>query len=118
MTITNAVQGPTLTNANLPPIVRTENPATSHQAAEAITVSGKRGTDCEEVLKAIIKKPGSIADEIAPVAEIMRHEVMKRTADLNRLGLAYPDGARRSEQSNRNQSQWFPAECQGQLMEG
>ena len=104
-----------------PPIARTGNPATSHQAAEAVTESGQRQSQCEQILAVIQCQPGAIAGEIAEETEnpkLLTHEVGKRLSDLETAGLIVPGKSRRWAGSGKMRRQWFPAECQGRLMEG
>ena len=104
-----------------PPIARTADPATSHQAAEAITKSGQRQSQCEQILAVIQCQPGAIAGEIADETEnpkLLTHEVIKRIHDLEVKGLVIPGASRRWAGSGKMQRRWFPAECQGRLMEG
>ena len=103
-----------------PPIARTGNPATSHQAAEAVTESGQRQSQCEQILAVIQCQPGAIAGEIAEETEnpkLLTHEVIKRIHDLEVKGLVIPGESRRWAGSGKMQRSWFPAECQGRLME-
>lgn len=99
----------------LPPIARKTDPNTSHQAAEAITKNGQRGSQCKDIFDAIQAKPGSIPGEIAAKIGLLSHEVTKRIHDLEVKGLVVPGTERRWAGSGKNQRSWWPTSKQGEF---
>ena len=99
----------------LPPIARTSDIETSHEAAEAITVSGKRGSLCNEFMALIEANPGLTVGELALLAKMESHRVGRRLSDLKNAGRMVYGPPRKFE--GINQSTCWAAECQGRLME-
>ena len=85
------------------PIARTTDPATSHEAAEAITKSGKRQTQAERVLEYIKANPGSCGGKVGHVLEI--EGCWKRVSDLKNAGKIYANGTQMWR--GRKQLAWY-----------
>ena len=63
---------------------RTTDPITSHEAAARVDVQ----TQCERVLGALKRYPGSTSKELADKGDLNRYMVARRLPDLLQQGLA------------------------------
>ena len=62
------------------------DPASSHEAAERTTRSGKKATHMAAVLATVMRHPGSTAAELAQYLSYGAVEVRRRLSDLKREG--------------------------------
>ena len=87
---------------------RRTDPETSHIAECEITDSGGRDKQCQEVLEAVRKSPGSTAVELASMHGLDRYAVSRRTSDLEAKCLVVK-GDRRKCRINKSQMvTWYP----------
>lgn len=92
------------------PVARMTDDHTSHEAAEAITISGDRERLCTAILAEIKRRPGGMtAGEIADALGIECHTVGRRTSDLFNAGEIQKSGSRRWHGTGRRQNVWIPA---------
>ena len=88
-------------------LARRSDPATSHEAAEAIVESLTR---LEQIVANIIKKgsqpDGVILDEVVSFSRIEKVSISPRFSSLERKGIIYTKG-QRPGRSGRNQRKWF-----------
>ena len=68
---------------------RTHDPETSHEAAEKVTASGKRETDCNIVLAVLKDRTGLTTKEIAQRCSLTYHQVARRMIDLEHSNLIF-----------------------------
>lgn len=72
-----------------PPMARRSDPDSSHEAADEHESSGRAEVNRERVLRALRMSWGFTSRELAPVAELERHEVARRLSELrDSYGLA------------------------------
>ncbi|MCP4549479.1 MAG: hypothetical protein GY835_23740 [bacterium] len=69
-----------------PPIARATDGGGSHAAADRLTRSGRRWTQCGLVMGAVHRWPGKTSRELAELMGADRHMVAKRLADLRAVG--------------------------------
>jgi len=95
-----------------PPVSRTTDPRTSHEADAVITVDGSRRSQVERLLEYVYQHPGFVAGEIAAETGLGMHIVGRRLADLKNQDRIY-QGAARSwtgpNASGRKQITWWPS---------
>jgi DNA-binding transcriptional ArsR family regulator len=78
------------------PLVRSTDPATSHEAAARIKVN--EGTCLERVLQAIQYAPnGATCDNACIFTGLRWNNVSRRLTTLRRAGLIYADGKRNGQ---------------------
>ena len=90
----------------LPPIARTTDPATSHEAEASLTDRESLMARC---LKAVTEHPGLIAEEVAKATGLDHWAVTKRLSDLLAVGKV-TQGPPRKASIGRQQVSWHPAE--------
>ena len=66
---------------------RATDPASSHRAAMAITLSGKAGRQQAEILEALKRYDGSTSRELAELSGLSLHVIGRRMPELERKGL-------------------------------
>ena len=104
---------------NYPQASRSTDPWTSHAAEFEVTISGKRGTQCNAVLAAIKQHPGSTAVELATWCRLDRYMVSRRAADLFDRGMVVKGDARKCSINKRSMVTWTVRErdpVQGELI--
>ena len=94
------------------------DPHTSHMAEAAHGLSGARQRHIDRVLAVVHEKPGLVASEIAPLAELDVVETRRRLYDLSLADppQAYRGEARKPYAGGNTQVTWRPAEGQGRLL--
>jgi len=92
------------------PISRTTDPATSHLAAEAITVSGRRESQVKLCAAAVKEHPGATAYEVGEFHGLGHWCATKRLSDAFRWGLVDKGVPRLNEATGRQQTTWWPIE--------
>jgi hypothetical protein len=97
-----------------PPIARTTDPATSHEAAEILNESGHRITAMEICLTAVQRYPGLVAGEIGERTGLGHVPAQRRLSDLKNRGRIVQGPPRRWH--GRAQVTWLPVEEQGKLI--
>lgn len=90
------------------PIARTTNPRASYEGAALITQSGKRGSQCELLLAAIVGQPGMTTGEVAYRVGIDQHRAGKRLSDLKNRGDIVRGQERRCSVDGTTQGTWWP----------
>lgn len=91
-----------------PPISRATDPGTSHKAAEAITVSGRRASQVRLCVSTVAAHPGATASEVGSLSGLGHWSATKRLADAYRLGLLNKGAPRLNESTGREQTTWWP----------
>ena len=69
-----------------PPISRSTDPETSHQAERAITESGARESHAQQCLRALRERPGMTAGEVGEATGLGHVPAQRRLSDLFRIG--------------------------------
>lgn len=92
-----------------PPISRTTDPATSHLAAEAISVSGRRASQVRLCVATVAAHPGATAYEVGEISGLGHWSATKRLSDAWRVGLVEKGEPRFNEATRRHQITWWPA---------
>jgi hypothetical protein len=94
------------------PIARATDPKTSHQAAEAVTASGKRDEQIQQVLELVKAHPGSTSLELAQHTKILdRYAIARRLPELEGEKKVYkgvPKEAVIDGKKQKNAVTWFP----------
>lgn len=89
------------------PLARSDDPPSSHRAAETIVRSGSRKSMKARVLEALRCLPGQTAIELAAIADLPHASVHKRLPDLRNAGLA------RSVKLGSDDMIWFATKEEG-----
>lgn len=105
------------------PAARAYDPPTSHEAAEYHTASGRRASEQQQVLRAMIAhgQRGVTSDELAQRASLDRYMVARRLPELRSAGHVFVRGfplspeKRPSSISKRAGMVWRPVSCQAEL---
>lgn len=87
-------------------IARTDDPETSHLAAEHVTKSGARDLQAAEVLRRVKASPGSTSAELADDT-LDRYVAARRLPELARLGLVERREARHCKSTGRKALTWW-----------
>lgn len=99
------------------PIARPSDPATSHEAAQRITETGKRLTDADRCLDVVRHHPGLTAAEIGRDTLLGHIAAQRRLSDLKNAGAVRQGQAREcSVNGTRMMTWWPPAPRQGVLI--
>ena len=94
----------------LPPIARSSDPSTSHEAADKVTRSGARVSIMSRVLDTVRAEPGLTYGEIADrLADLRPDQVWRRVSDLKNKHLIFYSGEREWHE-NKQQVCWPVAE--------
>jgi predicted ArsR family transcriptional regulator len=96
--------------APLPPIARTNSPATSHLAAKEITESRGRQTLMRLALHYVRDNPGQTAGQIGDALGLHRSVIAKRLSDLKNAELIVQGPAVRTH--GKAQVTWYPVSDQ------
>ena len=97
-----------------PPIARTTDPDTSHEAAEILNESGVRTTLMEQCLEFVQRFPGHTSGEIGDRTGLGHDRVWRRLSDLKNRGMIVQGPPR--QWHGRAQVTWLPVEEQGRLI--
>lgn len=105
------------------PIAHTADPATSHEAAEVLTRTGRRQRHADAVLNLVKLYPGRTAVELWQfagdwdlTAELKEmQEVRRRLVDLEAAGKVRQGPARKCSVRGTRQVTWLPIEAQATL---
>jgi hypothetical protein len=100
------------------PIAHTDDPATSHEAGERVTLSGRRGAHARMVLALVRAHPGLTAIELWAIAaseaeqrELREpQEVRRRCTDLLHSGEVRQGEARRCSVRGSRMVTWYAAQ--------
>lgn len=99
---------------DLPQAAANADPDTSHEAAERMTVSGRRQRHAALVLDLVRRFPGSTSVELHQAqsgeSRLDRHEVSRRLADLKAMGLVRQGDKRTCRIRGTNMVTWFVVE--------
>ena len=87
-------------------LARSDDPPTSHLAAEQIIES--LGDHMHRAYELLCGNPGSTAAELDFINASPDGKVRKRLNDLRKVGLAFTDGTKRCAVSGRTSYRWFP----------
>lgn len=90
------------------PIARTTDPRASYEGAAHITQSGKRASQCELLLAAIVGQPGMTTGELAHRVGLDQHKAGKRLSDLKNRGDITRGEERRCSVDGTTQGTWWP----------
>lgn len=88
------------------PAARATDPATSHEAADIITTSGRRQAHIERVVAAVRAHPGLTSAELAPHAGLERHEAARRLPEAETAGQVRKGPPRICSTSGRRAVTW------------
>lgn len=91
------------------PIARTDDPETSHRAAEAVISSGKRDRQASEVLRLLRIHPGVTSAELAQRTYVGRYVTARRLPELERLGRVKRGAPRACATTGKSAVTWWPA---------
>ena len=94
----------------MPPAAANADPGTSHAAAREVTEGGSRARQCEEVLAALRRHPGSTSLELAAASGIDRHTCGRRLPDLRATGRVRQGAARACRVGGRQAVTWHVTE--------
>lgn len=90
------------------------DPATSHESADRMTRSGRAAANAAAVLALVRAHPGLTSRELSELpgcpAGIDRHEVARRTSDLERAGRVRKGPARACRGSGTKAVTWVPTD--------
>lgn len=89
-------------------IARWHDPETSHDAAQAITASGRRDAQAQAVLGAVLAYPGSTSAELAQLRGLDRYVCARRLPELERLGRVRKGVALKCTLTGRSAVTWWP----------
>ena len=89
------------------PAARRTDPPTSKAAAREHTANGFRASNCERMLRAVTTWPGRTSLELAQLADMERHEVSRRLADLKKRGDVRQKGPRPDRTTERMMMTWW-----------
>lgn len=98
------------------PAARATDPATSHEAAHAITASGRRHSQRERVAAALARWPGLTTAELAERMGIDRYVVGRRMSECETAGDAVRGDKRRCRVNGRTAETWWPVPKQRALL--
>lgn len=88
------------------PIARTQDPASSKAAADAITASGKREGQLQGVLALVRKHPNSTSLELSVLSRYDRYTVARRLPELEAVCLVCKGNARECRIGKRLAVTW------------
>jgi len=92
------------------PAARTNDPITSHVAAEKVTGSGLRHTNMLAVIDAVRAHPGLTSAELAQYTQIERHEVARRLPEAARAHAVVKGDKRQCSLTGNLALTWWPTE--------
>jgi hypothetical protein len=94
------------------PVARASDPKTSHEAAHAVTASGRRDEQLAQVLDLVKAHPGSTSLELAQYSQTLdRYAIARRLPELEDEKLVYkglPREAVIAGVKQRNAVTWWP----------
>lgn len=90
-----------------PTATHTIDPISSAMAEAELTLSGRRLSNLERVLRSLSEDPGAVASELVEPTGLDVVEVRRRLDDLHKLGLAVQGAITR--RAGRAQVSWWPA---------
>lgn len=101
---------PVETNARVvhTPAARNSDPVTSHQAADHITRSGKRGQQQAQAIAAVKAFPGLTSFELAMRTDIDRYVMARRLPECVTAGAVRKGPARTCSITGRQALTWWP----------
>ena len=85
------------------------DPISSYEAEEIITLSGARDRQIDLVLSCVRRIPGRTSKELALIYGIDRHMVARRLADLKHKDKAFQGHIRECGVSGIKSVTWWPA---------
>jgi len=92
------------------PAARTNDPITSHLAAEKVTSSGKRHTNMLAVIDAVCMHPGLTSAELAQYTPLDRYEVARRLPEAERTHAVVKGEKRQCTMTGNTATTWWPGE--------
>ena len=90
------------------PIARKRDPNPSHEAAKAVTESGRRESQLTRVLQAVREEPGLTSLELSH-GPFDRHVFARRLPELEKVHLVRKGEARQCRVGQRSAVTWWPA---------
>lgn len=87
-------------------ISRRGDPVTSHEAADLVTLSGRRDAQAQLVYEALRRWPGRTSAELAALADFDRYVVARRLPELRNGGWAVSMPPRRCTVTGRRALLW------------
>ena len=90
-----------------PPIARRTDPASSKEAAAAITASGARTDQRSQCLAAVKEHPGKTSLELADLTGICRYVLARRLSELQQLRQVHKGALVRCAASGRLGCAWW-----------
>lgn len=93
------------------PAARNTDPDTSHEAAEAITASGERHRQAQDVARAVRFYPGRTSAEIASLLMVHRQMPARRLPELETGGVVERGPKRKCSVAGLNAITWWPKGC-------
>ena len=91
---------------DFPSIARQDGPASSKEAAQKMNESGKRQSDCEQVLDLVRRWPGVTTEELSSLSGWTKHDLGRRLSDLFRKSRVRRTGGR---SKGMGPFRWWPA---------
>lgn len=91
-------------------LARTDDPGTSHEAAEHMVTSGKLGKEQRRTSRAVAAHPGLTNTELSTaVGDKCTRRIGRRLPEVEKLGWVVRRGPRRCTITKRNAAIWYPA---------
>lgn len=90
-------------------LARTNDPPTSHQAADDVERSGRAASQRHLCLLEVWKKPGQTAAEIAVDTDLERHIPSRRLPELRSAGQVINGPQRNCSVTGNSSMTWLPA---------
>lgn len=92
------------------PVARRTDPETSHQAARAITQSGKREGQLLAVIALVRQYPGKTSLELARCGHTLdRYQLARRLPELEKAGKVRKGSPKKCGVSEQQAHTWWPA---------
>lgn len=99
--------------STFPAAARVGDPITSHEAAEELTLSGRRMAQAEEIDRLVGKHPGYTSRELSGLTRLDRYQVARRLSDLEHLGRVKKGARRVCLIGERNAVTWWSTKRKG-----
>lgn len=100
---------PIPTRAVRTPAARRRDASSSHAAAEAVTLSGRRDAQLAETIAAVRKHPGKTSMELAQKTGLDRYMIARRLPEAVTAGAVKKGGQSTCTVSQRLALTWWPA---------
>src|SRR5690606_15058935 len=93
---------------NPSPVARNTDPESSHEAAEFVTMSGKRAAQQQIAAKVVEQYPGLTSLELAKRVRMDRYMLARRLPECEAQGTVRRGQIRRCSKSGRLAATWYP----------